>query len=223
MAAALVAEAIHSGSLNVSPDKKQAILREILEREMTHRHVNEVLIRRALIGSYHEEFEFQLSELSDVSGIAAFLFRCPTELKPSINKAMFFIEAEGYVDEEYPDDKASVATLKKSWVKYAIVSPFVFSAIYCEDDLIYSLAPDNPNSIKAAKKYLINNEKLVRFFKLALQVQLKMAGLLDPRTLLWLELTTFPKGIEPATEDVLPFEDHQLVILKKYKAPVPAS
>jgi hypothetical protein len=219
IAAALVVDAIRKGSLGLSNDQKQSARHEIESKLLAPAAVANVLLNRAHVGSYREEFDIQLPEFDDVSGIVGFLLRCPVELKPSLNKARFFIDAEGYADEDSPNAKVSPATLKKSWVAFAIVSPFIFSAEYWNHRFLLNLAPDDAASISKASKFLRDAKRIDRFFGFALHVQRTIVNRLDPTTLRWLKFVNFPRAIKPYISKLYPLEPHQVEIVQKYRAP----
>jgi hypothetical protein len=179
----------------------------------------DALVQRALVGSYCDNFEFQLPGLSDVSSIAAFIVRCPIKMGPSLNKAMFFIDEKGFVSEDAPGEKASVATLKKSWTAFAKVAPFVFAADYWDDHWIYGLPPDDENAIVVATKKLKNQPRLRRLFGSARYVQEGIIERLDKKTLQWLQPVHFPECIQPDRLKLYPLEPDQMEILRRYRAP----
>ena len=78
----------------------------------------------------------------------------PIDLKPSLNKAFFFLSEGGY---DYP---ISIATLKKYWSKFAPISPFVIGPKTLNMTKMFNLPPDGKSSFQDATKLLQNDGKL---------------------------------------------------------------
>jgi hypothetical protein len=219
VAAGSIIRAIRSNTLKTPDDDSEKVIMTIANTLLRPEAVADALVKRAMIGSYQENIDFQFSALSDVDGIVSFFLRCPVADKPSLNKALFFIEEGGYVDEESPSDKAVSATLKTSWKNFAVVAPFSFAAGFWELDELLELAPDNDSSIFEAGKLLIKINSLRRYFGTVRYVQDILLERLDPKTLIWLKFVKFPDCIKSRRTPFRPLFPDQMAILKRYHAP----
>lgn len=182
---------------------------EMLCQELTHRPIN---------GTYYEAMEPSIEPISDLVG---FFMHCPEQLKPSLLKARYFIDAGGFVpdgisEKEQKEYKKSETTLKAVWREHAQSGPFVWAAYGFEDSFdLLDLVPDEIESIETSKRFLASPRRLRTFLELALYCQTKLQRVLDPAAARF-EFVKFPKSIELLDWDISTFDDVQLAIMNEY-------
>ena len=159
-----------------------------------------------------------------ITELVSFFLCCPPEGKPSLNKALFFVENGGF---KYPDmeanadDARSVATLKIAWKDRASTGPFLWSMAITGMEELYETLPDEHKAFKRAEKMLRNSKKLIEFFGTCKFVQERLLSVVDPDSRRRFSVK-FPKRLSPEECDFIPFDDRQLAILGKYRAPTPS-
>jgi hypothetical protein len=187
------------------------------------------VVRRILQKTYKLVMRETIVSLFHASSITAFIVRCPLELKPSVNKAVFFIDEGGYSDAydivNYKDDrakpyKASHQTLRRGWISSATSSPFVVAAHRLNMTSIIELAPDYDDSIPQSRRLLGNTTKLRRFFGLARFIQEQLLKRLDKSSRKRFKFCQFPDNISPYEIKPHPFDSRQLGIIGGYEAPI---
>ena len=194
-------------------NKIEQMIDQIGRHSMEFESVAEILLNPPLIGDFKGEGEATWGNL-DASSIVAFLLRSPVELRPSINKAIFFIDAGGFGK----DAKASQATLKKNWTQYAISSPFTLAGEYLESPIPF-LMPDDPNAISMATRIVKNIKTVRKYFGCTKYFQEILLTRLDPSSLKRFSFVKFPTKLKPHRVKIEPLELDQIELVKKYKAP----
>ena len=142
-----------------------------------------------------------------------FCYDAHQSLKPSLNKAFFFLSEGGY------DYKISIATLKKYWSKFAPISPFVIAAKTLNMTKMFNLPPDGETSFQDATKLLQNDGKLRDYFGVSRYVQEKLLSVIGTQIHKRIDFITFPRSIEPLTLEFEPLGSEQLQLLATYRAP----
>ncbi|MBB4397194.1 hypothetical protein [Bradyrhizobium sp. ERR14] len=161
-----------------------------------------------------------LTRSTAVIGVADFFLRCPADKKPSLNKALFFINKGGADDPDDPDgEKAarSIATLKVAWKGCASTAPFLWACAAIPDE-IYSMLPDESGAFKRIEKILRNPKRLIQYFGVSKFVQECLLSRVDPASRPRFNVK-FPKGLLSVESDLSPFDDRELEILARYRAP----
>lgn len=223
VAAALIIKGMNSKAITLKESERSKHIAAIAEHAMPPGAVAEVVLKR-IVWSFRDELIGAAYSIDDVTGIIVFFLTCPTELNPSFNKATFFIDACGYADpndsaEDQKATRVSPSTLKNSWGRLAVSSPFLFAADYLHMQSIYDLAPDELESVPEAMQYLKSATRLRRFFEVAKYAQETMIGKLDKKTTDRFKFVTFPESIKsPKTLAIEPFDERELGIINRYKA-----
>ena len=177
-----------------------------------------------LEGTYEDAFERANDAVGEITDIISFFMHCPEDLKPSLLKALFFIEEGGFLPDDTPVDdhklyKKSISTLKLTWAAQAIAGPFVWAAAVIEDNSVLELAPDAPKSVKLARKLLQKPEFLARYFGVAKFCQDKLLDRLDPKSIARFRFVKFPKTVKAIDPEIGAFDQQQIDIVKRYRAP----
>jgi hypothetical protein len=227
VAAARVILAIDDGEIKVPKAQRQQVIESISRQVFKPLSVASALAEPCLeIRFRAASEEFNLS-LWNVAAIAAFFMKCPEEMKPSVNKAFFFIDEGGFKDAlqierggQYKPYKVAPASLKKSWGSLAVTSPFALSAIHQSIEVIFNLPPDGDSSIKEARTLLKKPEMLKRYFGYARFIQDILIHNLHQVSRDKFMFIQFPKSIPIHAVEPVPFDSDQLSIIKRYKAPI---
>jgi hypothetical protein len=201
--------------------KKRATVQKIIDEAFDPIDTAEALVQRELEFGYWEQFQSQIAEHGDVESIARFIISCPKEYTPSLNKALFFISEGGFANEESEQPyKPSIATLKKSWVRYAPQAAFILAEELClESGQITMLPPDDGNSIDIARHLLGEQARVRDYFGKAKYLQDLLQSRLDRVSQKRFSFVTLPDNIQPVTADLPILVEWQLEIVKKYRAP----
>lgn len=176
------------------------------------------------VGPFYDVFDHVEGNLSDVGCIAGYFCGAPAKPLPSLNRALHLISKGGFVDNfgvslDQQEKGPSVATLKTSWRRYAVVAPFVLAA-HVELNLI-DLPPDHESSVGNAKQLLRRSNSLQRYFGVARHAQEKMLLRLNARSKERFTFVHFPNSIKPVEFD-FELDEIQLRIIAEYLAPMPA-
>jgi len=206
VSAARVIRMVQEGDLPVEPSKKMECLANIVKEAMPLEPLADVLINPPL----KDRFCLQAEEsfgVTDIYQVIEFFLSCPIELRPSLNKAIYFMKRGGF------RFGSSSATLRANWVLYVTSSPFIFVDFPAID-----LQPDD---IRVAEgiKLLGNESKLVRYFGGAKYVQEQLMGRLDPTTRRRFKFVEFPREIDARPVEIQPYSPRQIDIIKSYRAP----
>jgi len=232
ISAASVILTIENGRLEVPSSKKRFVIDQIAKPLFLTLEVADALINRFQIG---------LDAVIDSSWIAAFIFRCPKELGPSVNKALFFIKNGGLTEEinDPGDDRPatmSPATLKEGWSACAASSPFAYTALLRKnldaipsgvverDELlnlpaILDLEIDEEDGVLGAGRILQDVSRLRKFFGTAHYIQNVLLERLHESSIKKIPFVEFPDTIQPLVIEPRPFSLAQLAIIKSYHAP----
>jgi hypothetical protein len=160
------------------------------------------------------------------SRIVEFFVRCPPELKPSLNKAIFFISEDGFSN-EYPSKsivvQRSPSKLKAIWVALAPVLPFTFASDSLEMD-IYKLAADDVAAFETVLEYFVLKKgadviPIVEYFLRAHFFQETLLAKLSPDSRERFSFIPTPKQFSGVTCAVPPFSEEQLMLIRQYRAP----
>jgi hypothetical protein len=214
IAAAKVITEINRGTRKRMGPERAQTARTIFEAVATPERTAELLLQNPMMGSFRDDMNFEVTYGGEeAAAVAMFLLRCPSGLKPSLNKAFFFLSEGGY------DYKTSIATLKKYWSKFAPISPFVIAAKKLNMIKMFNLPPDGETSFQDATELLRNDEKLRDYFGVSRFVQEKILSVIGTQIHKRIDFITFPRSIEPRTFEFEPLRSEQLQLLAKYRAP----
>jgi hypothetical protein len=208
--------------LGLSPAKRARVVRE-------NPLFSQELFARALIGfplgdSFQLEFKSLYNEMVNISEIIEFFMICPAERRPSLLKALHFIEQGGFVSEdvqkrEKSEYTRSAATLKKSWVSHVVAGPFIWTAESFDFEKLIRCSPDGTATISEAKKFLDTPDKIADFFAAAKFCQDRLISRLDPRSRSRFKFVKFPHNIASADVELPEFDKYQIAFLETYQAP----
>lgn len=164
-------------------------------------------------GAFDPEFTEQ--NLECVRLIAYFFLRCPLALKPSFNKALYFIDEGGFTDGPFratglQDGKYSPATVKSAWKQFKNAAPF-WTAAGCLD-IALDLRPDRTESVRVARKLLASN-KLSELFAIARQIHNHLLS----RGCSY-EGIRFPTSVQASQIRFVEFDKAQCRLVSEYKA-----
>jgi hypothetical protein len=168
--------------------------------------------------------ESSVTQSDALREIVSFFLCCPPEKRPSLNKALFFVNQGGF---DYPDMKddmdeaRSIATLKIAWKERAHTGPFLWSSAFNEMGELYDMLPDDGKAFKRAEKMLRKPEKILGFFGMSKFIQERLLSTVDPASRRRFNIK-FPKRLLSEECDFTPFDDRQLEILARYRAPTPS-
>ncbi|MEH2548690.1 hypothetical protein V1283_005335 [Bradyrhizobium sp. AZCC 2262] len=182
------------------------------------------LLKFPLGDTFSMEFESAFNELANISELIEFFMICPIEQKPSLLKALHFIEQGGFVpDDVIESDRdayiRSRSTLKVSWVNYAISGPFVWSAMQSKYEFITRLSPDLKSTINRVEQFLAKKSKVMEFFELARFCQTRLISRLDKRSRSRFRFLKFPPNVAQVDVELLELDSAQTAILKRYRPP----
>lgn len=191
-------------------------LASIVAHVFEPRAITEVLLDHEFIFRFRDDLPSQVDGLWGVERIVEFFLSVDSipSLKPSLNKAMFFIDYGGYGK----DAKRSLSSLKNDWVKYAVCSPFIYAAGGFDFDDFW-IAPDDEDAIAHAANSLDEEGWLQDFFGQALHTQNALLKNLDRSTVKRFKFLDFPDFIKPIPAETSALDAEQLKILKEYRAP----
>jgi hypothetical protein len=227
VAVARVLLAIDRTEIEVRKSQRDKVIQEVFRKALNPSRVAAALAEPCLEARFRDAAaEFNLS-LWNVTAVAAFFLQCPEKLKPSVNKALFFISEGGFSDSitttrrgrEIPY-KASSASLRNSWSRLVVSSSFAFAAVTDALEVIFELSPDGEHSVSKAKPLLEKVELLKRHFEYARYVQDSLLSRLDKATLDKYDFMPFPSSIVPRTVEFAQLNDDQQAIVRRYKAPM---
>jgi hypothetical protein len=162
--------------------------------------------------------ELELNEMFDILEVIDFFMKCPSEQKPSLLKAIYFIEHGGFASDEH-DWRRSSTTLKSAWTKLGVSGPFIWAANFEGFESILDLSPTAPASIRRVAKLLSRKQALHDFFGLAKFCQDHLVRRLDKRSLDRFDFVDFPPNIAPLELELDALTRSQIDLLKNYRAP----
>jgi hypothetical protein len=231
ISAASVILAINNGKLGVPSSKKHSVIDRIAKTMLPTLKVADALVNR---------FEIDSDAVMDSNFIASFIFRCPKELNPSVNKALYFMKKNGFTEElNRPGDDTpgtmSPATLKEGWSTCAASSPFAYVALLRKrldvippdvegDELltlpeIMDLEIDEEDGVLEAGRILQDVPRLREFFGYARYIQDVLLDRLHESSIKKIPFVEFPDTIQPLVIEPRPFSPAQLKIIGGYHAP----
>ena len=146
--------------------------------------------------------------VTDMYQVIQFFLSCPLELKPSLNKAIYFMERGGF------PIGGSSATLRANWVRYIVSSPFIFVDFPAID-----FQPDDVRHAAESIELLGNEDKLRRYFGMARFVQGEFLERLDVVTRKRFTFVDFPDGIDDCLVKLPRYQQNKIDIIKSYRAP----
>jgi hypothetical protein len=162
--------------------------------------------------------ELELNEILDMLEIIDFFMKCPSEQKPSLLKAIYFIEHGGFASDE-ADWRRSSTTLKNAWTKLGVSGPFIWSARFEGHESILDLSPSAPASMRRVTELLSHKQTLHDFFGVAKFCQDHLVRRLDKRSLDRFNFVEFPPNIVSLELEVDSLAQSQIDLLKNYRAP----
>jgi hypothetical protein len=232
ISAASVILTIENEKLELRSSKKRSVIEQIAKPLFQTVEVADALVNR---------FEINPDAVIDATFITAFIFRCPKELNPSVNKALFYMKNGGVTEDlnDAGDDtpaKLSPATLKDRWGSCAASSPFAYAALLRKstdaipsgsverDELlnlptIIDLEIDEEDGVLEAGRILQDVSRLRRFFGTARYIQNILLERLHESSVQKIPFVEFPETIQPHVIEPRPFSPTQLKIIKSYRAP----
>jgi hypothetical protein len=222
-AAANMIRAIRSGFLGLSAVKRKRSIESIFQEIITPETVSSLLVDNPIITPFENDFHLikASGQIDRASRVASFLMQCPKDLRPSLNKALFFIDEGGYFG------PAAVSTVKKAWNKFAPVSPFASVTYFFwldkmtrgEDPFpggdLFELPPDGAKSPHKSGNFLFKRDDLRDYFSTARFFQENIVSIAGSSS----GFVTFPEEIKPLAIPIPPLEEHQLDIVRRYRAP----
>ncbi|UGY17993.1 hypothetical protein HAP48_0011480 [Bradyrhizobium septentrionale] len=158
---------------------------------------------------------------SAVTEIVSFFLCCPATAKPSLNKALFFIEGGGFDHLDLKDnepDARSLSTLKMAWKERACTGPFHWALAIAGLSDLYEMLPDNWGAFRRAERILKKPEKLAEYFGISKFVQERLLSIVDASSRNRFNVK-FPKRIRTIECEFTEFDESQLTILRRYRAP----
>jgi len=184
----------------------------------------ETLLKFPLGDTFNMEFGSAFNELANISELIDFFMICPIEQRPSLLKALHFVEQGGFVPDDVKEDDRdaytrSRSTLKVSWVNYAVSGPFIWAAMYSKYEFITHLAPDLKSTINKVDKFLAKNDEVMEFFGLARFCQVRLIARLDERSRSRFHFLKFPPNVTPVDVELAELDPVQVAILKRYRPP----
>jgi hypothetical protein len=169
-----------------------------------------------------------MPHLFDAAMLAYFFVRCDETLSPSYNKALFFIERGGFVNDFETEWKGKSAPykfsqpqIKLSWSYFATSSAFTLTALLLPLTQLLFLPPDRQYSSLDAKQILDNTELMIRYFSFSRAIHERLVQRLDHRSRMRVDQFAFPDSIKPSCLALEPFEADQLAIIKRYSLKKP--
>ncbi|WP_129590913.1 hypothetical protein [Bradyrhizobium shewense] len=174
--------------------------------------------------TFSMEFESAFNELANINELIEFFMICPIEKRPSLLKALHFIEKGGFVPADVNESdrnayKRSRSTLKVSWVNYAIAGPFIWSAMQTNYEFITRLSPDLKTTIDRVEKFLAKKHEVMEFFELARFCQVRLIPRLDERSRSRFRFLEFPPNVTLVDVELSELDSAQTTILKDYRPP----
>jgi hypothetical protein len=167
------------------------------------------------------KLDLEFDDLQNIAEIVNFFMTCPDELKPSFLKAIYFIDEGGFVPsdirpEEKRKYKRSAATLKNSWRKLAVASPFIWAASIDDFKIIFDLSPASPTMVKASNRLLSRRSTLLEFFGNARFCQEHLLGRFSPRAFKFIK---FPPNVSSEAVQCEPLDTAGIELIRSYRAP----
>ncbi|WP_128935511.1 hypothetical protein [Bradyrhizobium zhanjiangense] len=168
-----------------------------------------------------KELDLEFDDLQNITEIVNFFMSCPDEQKPSLLKAIYFIDEGGFVPsdvrpEERRKYKRSAATLKNSWRKLAVAAPFIWAASLDDFKIIFDLSPASPTMVKASSKLLSHRSALLDFFGNAKFCQEQLLSRFSPRTF---QFITFPSSVQSQPVQSEALDKAGIELIRTYRAP----
>jgi hypothetical protein len=173
------------------------------------------------LNAHLTELDLEFDDLQNITEIVNFFMMCPDEHKPSLLKAIYFIDEGGFVPSDIrPEEKSkykrSAATLKNSWRKLAVASPFIWAANLDDFKIIFDLSPASPTMVKASKKILSRRSALLDFFGNARFCQEHLLSHFSPRTFKFIK---FPANVESEPVQCEALNTAGIELIRSYRAP----
>jgi hypothetical protein len=183
------------------------------------------LLAYPAIGPLKENWKFAKAyDLEDIFDIIQFFLICPTEEKPSLLKALFFIDRGGFVSNVSDQDEKgrkgrSPSTLKGSWVRCAVRGPFIWAAVGSKYEFLLEIPPEERSSIEKIERFLSHPNAALEYFGMARFCQERLHDRLDRKSKSRFRFIRFPKNV-PLLELELPTLDPlQIRFLREYRTP----
>lgn len=198
-------------------NNRTEVIEEIARAVLLPIAVADSLLNPPLAHPFSMEIEAQSPDYWDAVDIVQFFFRCPKDLKPSLNKAIFFLESGGLGDER----TMSAASLRSYWVKYAVSASFPVAEQLLGHSII-GLAPDSKAALKTAIKLADKPDELRTYLSAVKNVQETLISKLDEKSRARFKFIRFPEAVgDDVDVEHNPYETNQVELIRKYRAPVP--
>jgi hypothetical protein len=212
VSAALTIRMVRSDE-SITGRERAGVIAAIMKNAVQPELLSDVLINPPLVGRFCQAAE-KAYGLLDVGQILRFMLSCPKDLRPSLNKAIHFIELSGFGLPHSP------AVLKQCWVQYAVSAPFMFAEDFWSGCSI-DLTPDDERHNAKAMRLLSDVNGLRRYFGVARYIQEVLLQRLDEISRKRFRFVQFPASIKASPIEFGSLSPDQLNIVKSYKAPKP--
>jgi hypothetical protein len=224
-AAAKILSSIRNNTIKLPAATRKNVSHAIFAALFTEDLLPELLLKVPFTNNFEIEFWQRGKEIELVQRMSDFLITCPVSLKPSLNKAFFFISEGGFLG------TASTSAMKKIWSRFACVSPFATAATLLQIHYamggkrmppvgnIFDLAPDHESAINKVKFLTEAGEIFSEYFGVVRFVQETIISLIGGQVRNEMGFVTFPESIKTVSVDVDSFDDRQLQIIHQYRAP----
>jgi hypothetical protein len=188
----------------------------------SQRNLARTLLRFPLGDTFRMEYDIAFNDLESIYELINFFMLCPQERKPSLLKAIYFIENDGFISNdvvagERRHFKRAASTLKKNWVSHLVSGPFIWAAISLDFEYLLKLAPDQISTKSKVSKFLARPTAVSDFFGLAKFCQERLLSYLDWKTMGRFKLIKFPPNFNPQDFDLPSLDAAQIAILLSYK------
>jgi hypothetical protein len=218
-----VIAAIDSGLLKVSKAQRRAVIDQISKIAFDPLEAAVALVKPAVAKQFLVTYDKSMPYLFDAAMVAYFFVRCDETLSPTFNRARFFIERGGFVndwetgwkDKRWPY-KVSESQIKYSWRYFAASSAFTLAAHLLPFKEVLFLPPDREYSSLEAKQVIDRTPALIEYFRFSRAIHECMLERLDHRSRTRVDQFAFPDSIKPTKLVLDPFEDDQLAIINRY-------
>jgi hypothetical protein len=177
------------------------------------------------IGPLKENWNFAKDyELDDIIDIIQFFLICPAAEKPSLLKALYFIDRGGFVSDvsgqsEKDRRGRSPSTLKSNWVRQAERGPFLWAAAGSEYELLFDIPPEERSSIRKIERFLSRPNATHEYFGIARFCQERLYDRLDRKSKSRFRFIKFPKTVASLELELPTLNPSQISLLRQYRAP----
>jgi hypothetical protein len=163
-------------------------------------------------------------DVGDIIHIIEFFLNCPIEAKPSLLKALYFIDRGGFVPDvsglsEGDRRGRSPTTLKTNWVRQRERGPFLWAAAVSKYDFLFDISPEERSSIRKIERFLSRPNAVHEYFGIARFCQERLYDRLDSRSKSHFRFIKFPATVASVEMELQGFNPAQMNLLRQYRAP----